>query len=270
MPDPVLKLQVPTQTATPFAGKVAAITGGSSGIGLATALLLWTRGASIAVAGISPGPVAELEEELKLRSIGALPGQNYSVQVVDVSDDAAVNAWTQQIVKVFGRLDFAANVAGIVHNYGLLADTTMTDFDASFNNNTRGVYNCMHSQIAHMATGSIVNVSSIIGSLPEPGVSLYGASKAAIDLMTAAAAAEYGIKRIRVNSVAPGVTLTARLIEYAQEYIGPGVKCTALKRGAEPLEVANAIVFLLGDEASYITGVVLRVDGGSLVTKYEK
>ncbi|KAK5674808.1 hypothetical protein LTS10_012545 [Elasticomyces elasticus] len=250
MADPVLRLQIPPLSATPFAGKVVAITGGSSGIGLATVILLWSRGASIAVAGISSRGVQEIEAEVKARSATALPGQKFSAKIVDVSKDNAVRAWTNYIMAEFGRLDYAANVAGIVHNYGLMAETTVTDFDASFNNNTRGVYNCMRAQIPHMCRGSsIVNVSSIIGTQPEPGVSLYGASKAAINLLTAAAASEYGVNGIRVNAVAPGVTLSARLMEYAQEYIGPGVASTALKRGAEPLEIAYTIAFLLSDRS---------------------
>jgi hypothetical protein len=109
MADPVLKLQIPVPSTHPYKGKVAVITGGSSGIGLATTILLWSRGASVAIAGISARSIAELDEELESRSKNALPGQRFTTKIVDVSKEDAVNEWIQHTVQEFGRLDFAAN-----------------------------------------------------------------------------------------------------------------------------------------------------------------
>lgn len=250
---------------TPFAGQVLAITGGADGIGLATSLLLFARGATIAVSDVSVQALALLEQTLQNRSTAALPGQKWSTSVVDVAKDSDVQSWIEDIVQKFGRLDHAANVAGVVHKYNEMADTTTADFDLSFDVNTRGVFNCMRAQIPHMKPGSsIVNVSSTAATRSEPRISLYSAAKAAINSLTTAAAAEYGGKGIRVNAVAPGITLSARLLSVGQEYIEPCVNDTALQRAAQPIEIAKNIAFLLSDESSYITGTVLRCDGGLL------
>lgn len=256
-------------SSTPFAEKVITITGGASGIGLATSLLLYSRGATISVSDINPKSLAELEQILQDRSATALPGQKWLTKIVDVAKGIDVQAWIDETVQKFGQLNYAANIAGAVHRYAPMAETTTEDFDFSFDVNTKGIYNSMRAQIPQMKPGSsIVNISSISATRTEPGISLYGAAKAAISTLTTAAASEYGVQGIRINAVAPGVTLSSRLLSVGKEYIEPGISATALKRGAQPIELARTIAFLLSDEASYITGTVLRCDGGALALQY--
>ena len=250
---------------TPFAGKVVSITGGASGIGFATALVLYSRGATVAVADINPEGLKHLEKALEERSKTALPGQKWSTTIVDVTQDADVQAWIDGTIQKFGRLDSAANIAGAIHTPHSMADTSIRDFEFSFDVNTKGVYNCMRAQLPHLQRGSsIINVSSISAIRVMPGLSLYGASKAAVGSLTAAAATEYGPEGIRVNAIAPGITLTPPVLTVGRQYLQPSIEAAPLKRAAEPVEISKVIAFLLSDEASYISGVVLRCDGGAM------
>lgn len=118
------------------------------------------------------------------------------------------------------------------------------------------------------AGGAIVNVSSIAASQTEIGIGLYGASEAAVSTLSIAAANEYGPAGIRVNAIATGLTLTKRLLGFAKEFVEPGIRATALKRGATPIEQAHTVAFLLSDEASNITGTIVRCNGGALSLLY--
>jgi NAD(P)-dependent dehydrogenase (short-subunit alcohol dehydrogenase family) len=246
----------------PFLGRVISVTGAGSGIGLATAKILFSRGATVALADINQQGLVEAEKAL--RRTPAQKGQQISAAIVDVSKQDAVRAWTDNIVSKFGRLDHAANVAGVAHSPAPLAELSTDTFDYSANVNFRSVFNCMHAQLPHLKPGSsIVNVSSAVSYQAAINMSLYSASKSAINALTNSGAREYGSKGIRVNAVAPGLIMTPPLRDPENaKYLKPTVDATPLGRLGEADEVGKAICFLMSDEASYISGVVLRIDGG--------
>jgi NAD(P)-dependent dehydrogenase (short-subunit alcohol dehydrogenase family) len=252
----------------PFLGKVISITGAGSGISQATALMLHARGATVAICDINDKTLAETERLLKAQS--ADEGQQILATVVDATKESAVSSWIEEIVSKFGRLDHAANICGAPHQFVPLKELTTKDFDFVVDVNLRATFNCMQAQVKHLSRGSsIVNFSSGLGLRPEPGLSLYAAAKGGVQSLTSAGAKEYGPNGIRVNAIAPGVTMTPALFSIVPESFPESISsATPLRRIADPDDIAKAVAFLLSDEASYVSGVVLRVDGGYLGTGY--
>jgi 3-oxoacyl-[acyl-carrier protein] reductase len=240
-------------------GKVALVTGASRGIGRAVALKLASLGAKVVVNYQKNASAAE--------EVVALVKQNGG-EALAVQGDVSQFADAQKIVKAatdaFGRLDILVNNAGTTRD-NLLALMKEEDFDIIIQNNLKSVFNMSKAALRPMMKqkyGRIVNMTSVAGIVGNPGQTNYSAAKAGMIGFTKAMAKEYGIKNITVNAVAPGFVptdLTNPLPQEVKDYL---LKLTALGRMGTPEDVASAVAFLVSDEASYITGQVLAVDGG--------
>jgi NAD(P)-dependent dehydrogenase (short-subunit alcohol dehydrogenase family) len=246
-------------------GKVAIITGAGRGIGAATALVFAQEGARVVLASRS----SEELERLVLE-IGALGAEAIAI-ATDVADAASVAALVNRTVGQYGRLDLAVNNAGMAGGNTPLAEVSEQVFDQVTATNLKGVFLSLKYEIpAMLATGggSIVNVSSTTGLVgygsTGAGIAPYIASKHGVVGLTKAAALEYARQRVRVNAVAPGTTLTSVNERWINdEQIKQRVTAPIpLGRVADPLEIAQAILWLCSDAASYVTGVTLPVDGG--------
>ncbi|GAB7356565.1 hypothetical protein MBLNU459_g7299t1 [Dothideomycetes sp. NU459] len=241
-----------------FQDRVIALTGGGQGIGLATARILASRGASVSIADNNPATLAEVEKEFKENDWPVL------VTALDVRKGEEVEKWIAATVDKFGGLHGAANIAGTVGKqlYKVpFADIEDEDWNLVMGVNVTGVMNCLRAELRHLADGgSIVNISSTQGMRGGPCSGAYSASKHAVIGLTRCAALDYGSRGIRVNAVAPGGTLTPLMAGVVGGTPPPAV--AALGRYGEPEEVAGLISWLLGPESKWVTGEVYRINGG--------
>ncbi|OPY65930.1 MAG: 2,5-dichloro-2,5-cyclohexadiene-1,4-diol dehydrogenase [Syntrophorhabdus sp. PtaU1.Bin050] len=244
--------------------KVVLVTGGTSGIGRASALLFAREGARVVIADV----VAE-EAQNTTQMIREEGGDAIFVKT-DVSKAAEVEALVRKTVETYGRLDCAFNNAGIGH-VGTIIDCTEEEWDRVMAINLKGVWLCMKYEIIHMAEhggGAIVNTSSTAGIVAHPRRAIYTVSKHGVIGLTKAAALQYAKAGIRVNAVCPGPIRTA--LTESSWISDPQAEARAISevpmdRAGTPEEVAEAAVWLCSDAASYVTGLAMVVDGGSLV-----
>jgi 3-oxoacyl-[acyl-carrier protein] reductase len=241
-----------------FAGRAAIVTGGGAGIGLAIARCLARNGADVVVPDFN-GPAAEAAAaELRGLGVRALAFQ------ADVADARRMEEVVAATVESLGGVHILVNNAGITRD-NLLLRMTAEQWDLVIRTNLTGTFVATHAVLRQMLkqrAGSIISIASVIGLMGNPGQANYAASKAGILGFTKSIAREVASRGIRVNAVAPGyiaTEMTARLPEEARQAI---LKNIPLPRMGEPEDVARAVRFLCSDEASYITGVCLRVDGG--------
>jgi len=246
-----------------LAGKVALITGGASGMGQSEAMIFAREGARVVVADL-----LEVEGRQVADKIAAGGGQARFV-ALDVTSEGGWEQAVETAVSAFGRLDVLVNNAGISGTFD--PDTLSTSaWDALMNVNAKGVFLGMKHAIPRMRAaggGAIVNISSISGFVGQPMLHMaYNASKGAVRIMTKAAAVQYAQDNIRVNSVHPGVMPPMRTSKVSAdpEWRAKMLRAVPMKREGRVEEVAHAVLFLASDEASYITGTELVVDGGYL------
>jgi len=244
-------------------GRVGLVTGGGSGIGQATVLAAVEAGARVLV--------ADVDEKGGKETVRLAGGDEHAVFVeTDVSERAAAQAMVEAALETFGRLDFAHNNAGIDPSVELIHEIGQDVYQRIIDINLTGVWNCLAAEIPVMLEaggGAIVNTASGLAFAAMPGHAAYIASKAGIVGLTKAAAMETGRAGVRVNAVCPGAILTPMLQEFLER--DPKIKevseqINPMGRLGQPREIADAVVFLCSDGASYINGHSLPVEGGQL------
>ncbi len=247
--------------------KVCLVTGGAAGIGKATAERFAEEGAKVVICD-----VAKEAGEATVKTLGP----DASFYVVNVADRQAVQAWVDEVIAKYGRIDVLVNNAGILRDAqlvkmkegALVGQMSEADFDLVIAVNLKGVFNCAQAVAPYMIKqggGVILNASSVVGLDGNFGQTNYVATKAGVIGMTKVWARELGRYGVRVNAVAPGFVATDILKTMPAKII-EGMKArTPLGRVGQPRDIANAYLFLASDEANFITGEVLRVDGGIVV-----
>jgi NAD(P)-dependent dehydrogenase (short-subunit alcohol dehydrogenase family) len=248
-------------------GKIAIVTGASSGIGRATAVLLAKEGATVVAVGRNEKELDSLKDSLGSNT-GAI-----RIQLGDVTDVSQLDRIVSETAQHFGKIDVLVNSAGIIKN-GTIESTTPDDWDTMMNINVRSVFNLIQRCIPYLiaSKGNIVNVSSVAGTRSFPGILSYCVSKAAVDQLTRCSALELASHGVRVNAVNPGVVVTnlhtrsgmdqqayAKFLEHSRETHPIG-------RAGRPEEVAELIHFLASDKAGWVTGATYEIDGGRAQT----
>ena len=242
-------------------GKIAVVTGGTRGIGYAIVKKFLENGAKVIIFGSKEESVNKAIEELKKENSsyivdGAWPKLESLESVQNIFDD---------IVSKYGKIDILVNNAGI-SAMDKIYDYKEEEFDKIMDLNVKSVFNCSRAVVSYMKEnggGVILNTSSMVSIYGHPSGCGYPASKFAVNGLTKSLARELGKDNIRVNAVAPGVTLTDMMKNVPESVIEPIIKGIPLGRIGTPEDIANAFLFLASDMASYITGVVLSVDGAA-------
>lgn len=247
-----------------FAGKVVLITGASSGIGAATAIHFAQHGALLALTGRNAQNLNAVSEKCKIEH------SNKPFTITgELTNEADVKNIIDSVIKHYNKLDILVNSAGILSN-GSIENITLEQYDRMFNTNVRSLLHITMLAVPHLiqTKGNVVNVSSVAGLRSFPGVLSYCMSKAAIDQFTRCVALELSSKQVRVNAVNPGVVITnlhkssGMTDEQLKKFFENSKQTHALGRTGDVSEVAKAIAFLASDDASFLTGVTLPVDGG--------
>jgi 3-oxoacyl-[acyl-carrier protein] reductase len=241
-----------------LAGRVALVTGAAQGIGKAVALLLARNGADMVVSDINLEKAEETAKEVQTLGRKALAIK------VDVAKLADVEKMVEAILAQFGKVDILVNNAGIARDK-LILRMTEEDWDAVLNINLKGTFNCTKTVVRHMSkqkSGKIVNIASVVGEMGNAGQGNYAASKAGVIGFTKTIAREFAQRGINVNAIAPGyieTPMTDALPDKAKEELK---RLIPMDRLGKPEDVAEAVLFLVSEASSYITGQVLNVNGG--------
>lgn len=250
-----------------LSGKVALITGGAAGIGKATAEVFAKEGAKVVICDVS--------EELGNQVISTL-GSGALFYKVDVTNRAEVQAWVDDVVQKFGHVDILVNNAGItrdaqfikVKDGELVKQMGEDAFDSVVSVNLKGVFNCAQAVSPYMVKqggGVILNASSVVGLYGNFGQTNYVATKFGVIGMTKVWARELGKYNIRVNAVAPGFVMTEMVAKMPEEVLAGMRAKTPLGRLGEPVDIANVYLWLASDEAAYVHGATISVDGGIVI-----
>lgn len=242
-------------------GQVAIVTGSAQGIGQAIATALSQEGARLVVSDIREEAATAAAKQL------AATGQESMAVAANVADDVSVKAMVEKVLSSWGKIDILVNNAGITRD-ALLIRMKESDWDAVLDINLKGVFHCTKAVLPSMTkqrSGKIVNIASIVGVMGNAGQANYVASKAAVIGLTKTTAREYASRGIAVNAVAPGFIQTAMTDALSQDVRQRLMEQIPLGRLGTPQDVANAVLFLVSEQAAYITGHVLHVNGGMLM-----